>query len=792
MVSLCKLPTSVSEHLCTLGYDSKNGIFAMRCDLGSDTLPKDVYIAVDAAKIYVVEGSVELTLTNGMTAAGNRIRQESFIFDRSKVFEINKLGEIRCEQMISTGRVVAGKDADTVYLFSYTNKYKHDCAVFVHALTEYRETGAIDAKHFKKDSFDEYHCHKCGRRYPDVESKVCPNCMDSVKLLKKLTGIFLKFKGGILMILLSLAAMSGLAALTPYISNSIFYNDVLTEGGKYYGMIWQIVAFMVGIRVVSLIVQLINGAVNASVSANVTLELKKQIFASISRLSLSFFTNRQTGGLMTQINSDSLTMYWFFCDGFPYFVLNILQLIVVFIIMLMLNPVLAIYAFITVPLFFFIFKWLFLQFDKMHAKNYSRRRSLNSLISDVLNGMRVVKVFSREEDEKRRFEKRSRASAETSVEIGIKGANTFPFIFFLLKIGSYIVWAVGGIAVMRLNNGGQGMDYGTLMSFVAYFSMIFGPIEFLADVSNWWSECLNALHRLFQISDAIPEVCDKEGAVSLDNMKGDIEFTNVNFSYADTRRIIENVSFDVKAGHTLGIVGHTGAGKSTIVNLLARLYDVESGSIKIDGVDVRDCTVESLRKNLAIVSQETYLFRGSLLDNIRYARPDATYEEVVAAAKMAGAHSFIIKYPDGYDTQIGFGRKELSGGEKQRVSIARAILKDPRILILDEATSAMDTQTERQISEALSRLTVGRTTIIIAHRLSTLRDADSLIVIENGRIAERGTANELIEQKGVYYKLYKMQTEALRMIGIGDEAEANGPHPPHAIDHTAPPPPPPQ
>ncbi|MBP5755235.1 MAG: ATP-binding cassette domain-containing protein, partial [Clostridia bacterium] len=220
------------------------------------------------------------------------------------------------------------------------------------------------------------------------------------------------------------------------------------------------------------------------------------------------------------------------------------------------------------------------------------------------------------------------------------------------------------------------------------------------------------------------------------------------------------------AGSTLGIVGHTGAGKSTLANLLTRLYDPNEGSIKIDGVDLKDYSFDTLRRSVAIVSQETYLFRGTIMENIRYARPDATNEEIINAAKIASAHEFIIKYPDAYETVIGFGGKELSGGEKQRVSIARAVLKNPAILILDEATAAMDTQTERSIQEALEKLTKDRTTIIIAHRLSTLREADKLIVLDKGKMPEEGTAQELLKKKGKYYELYKMQLEALKTIGI--------------------------
>ena len=236
--------------------------------------------------------------------------------------------------------------------------------------------------------------------------------------------------------------------------------------------------------------------------------------------------------------------------------------------------------------------------------------------------------------------------------------------------------------------------------------------------------------------------------------------------YIKNHKVIDNVSFEIEAGKTLGIVGHTGAGKSTLANLLIRLYDPESGAVYIDGMDIKKLAFADLYRNIAIVSQETYLFMGTILENIRYARPDASYDEVIAAARAAGAHDFIVKLPDAYDTKIGFGYKDLSGGERQRLSIARAILRNPKILILDEATAAMDTETERKIQNALQVLIQGKTTIMIAHRLSTLRDADSLIVIENGRVAERGTHEELMARDGVYHKLYTLQIEALKNAGI--------------------------
>jgi ATP-binding cassette subfamily B protein len=277
------------------------------------------------------------------------------------------------------------------------------------------------------------------------------------------------------------------------------------------------------------------------------------------------------------------------------------------------------------------------------------------------------------------------------------------------------------------------------------------------------------MSRLFEIMDAQPEVAEKEDPIYPENLSGKVEFDHVSFSYQKGKKTIQDINFCVEDGQILGIVGHTGAGKSTIANLLMRLYDVEEGEIRVGGYPVRDLALSSLYNHIAIVSQETYLFMGSILDNIRYANPEASFEEVIEAAKCAGAHEFIMKMPDAYHTQIGFGYQDLSGGERQRISIARAILKNPKILILDEATVAMDTGTERKIQEALSMLIKGKTTIMIAHRLSTLRDADHLIVIEKGKVAEAGTHSELLAREdGVYKKLFNLQLEALKNAGISE------------------------
>jgi ATP-binding cassette subfamily B protein len=304
------------------------------------------------------------------------------------------------------------------------------------------------------------------------------------------------------------------------------------------------------------------------------------------------------------------------------------------------------------------------------------------------------------------------------------------------------------------------LSLGDFTAFLLYVTMFFGPLQFISRITDWLSRALTATERVFEILDTQPDVRDSSDAVRMPYVKGDVTLDNIVFGYDKNKPVLKGVSLDVKAGEMIGLAGHSGAGKSTIINLINRFYDVDGGSIKVDGVDIRKMHLKDLSEQIGIVLQEPFLFTGSLYENISYAKPDASREEVMRAAKAANAHDFIMKFPDGYDTRVGERGQTLSGGERQRISIARAILHDPRILILDEATSSVDTETEKQIQEAIRRLIAGRTTFAIAHRLSTLREADRLLVLKDGKVAEVGTHEELLaDPNGEFRKLVDMQNE---------------------------------
>lgn len=762
MFIIDEIPQHVYRAFEKCGIDRREIAIAAHCDMDSRHIFCDTYIVATMTELLVISGSTVLERASDGSGTVKLWKQNSF--EKYKICDIESLA---LEEMLSSARLTSKTvSGEYVFLTAMTNTCRTSLLLFVKYFEKIKNGDIHDVK-FDVESEDDpaaRRCSKCGMRYPDEDRKICPKCMEKGKLYRRFGVFLLKYKKYLAVMIFSLVVLTAMGILVPYFSNEFFYDEVLREDGGFFGEILLVVLIIILTRALSQLFSLINGRVSAKIAGKMVYDLKMTVFKSIEKLSLSFFNGRQTGALMTQVNDDSNTIYYFFCDGIPYFLINIIQVIAICVILFIENPLLAICSLFTVPLFFAVILKSYRKEMKLHAKNYSGSRKMNSQLSDVLQGMRVVKAFSREKAESERFNQTSKKAAEYQKKLSLFNNYVYPSLGLILYLGNIIALGVGGWMVMT---GYNDFSYGQLIKFVAYVNMIYSPMYFFADMIDWSAACTNSLQRLFEIYDTQPDISEKENAVHIDSLRGDVEFKNVSFSYVKNHKIIDNVSFDVKAGKTLGIVGHTGAGKSTIVNLLMRLYDCDDGAILVDGINVKYLSFKSLYENIAIVSQETYFFIGSIMDNIRYAKPDADYEDVIAASKLAGAHDFIIKLPDGYDTRIGFGYKDLSGGEKQRLSIARAILRDPKILILDEATAAMDTETEKKIQNAITELTKDKTTIMIAHRLSTLRDADELIVIENGKVAERGTHKELLNiTDGVYNKLYTLQTEALKNAGI--------------------------
>ena len=482
----------------------------------------------------------------------------------------------------------------------------------------------------------------------------------------------------------------------------------------------------------------------------------------MSRLSLSFFNQNPTGRLINRVNYDAAKIRSFYIDGVPHLIVHVLNFIGLTIFLFSITWKLTLIVFVPVPVILVIFKVMLPKLWRAFTRQWRASSSFNAMLGDSLNGVRVVKAFAKEADEGARFFRYSRRLTRANLKANVISIMIFPVVSLLVGMSSQAIWGFGGIEVM-----GDRMTYGELTTYIGYTGMIFGPLNFFSTFTNLITDTINAATRMFEIIDTVPEINDAKDAVPLSGIRESVRFENVCFHYSPNKPILKDVSFEVKAGEHVGLVGHTGSGKSTIANLITRMYDVVSGSITIDGVNVKEIEGISLRRSIAIVSQEVYLFGGTIADNIRYAKPEATMEEVIAAARAANAHDFIMRLPEGYESCIGIGYRALSGGERQRISIARALLLKPSLLILDEATAAMDTETERLISEAIDKLIEGRTTITIAHRLSTLKNCDRLMAVENGRIAESGTAEELLEKKGVYYKLWTLQNEQMKKVAEG-------------------------
>ncbi len=754
MFAIDQIPESVHRALIARDADAVKAKLAAHADRTRDFGVGDIYLFASSDKLWRVEGHFSAT---------------DFTVDLYECYPLSSLSSFRVEELLSAGRLVAvikseNGEETPLLLASFTNFCKDSMFLFSKYAGRLFEEGELEID--SKDDPREKCCPKCGLRYPDMNRKVCPHCMEKGKLFARFSVFFLKYRWYMVLSLLSLVLLTGMSILTPYFSSGFFYDEVIDAAGAFAGNLFLVLFLVIATNLLKTFSTMINNYITSVIAAKVVFDLKKTIFSAIERLSLSFFTGRQTGGLMTQINEDSNVIYAFFCDQIPYLLINIVQVVVLSVILFTIQPVLALLSLITVPIFLVLMRYMIGRLRMHHAKRYSGSRQMNSFLSDVFSGMRVVKAFSKEKEEVKRFTVRNSNLAESEKNLSLYTNYAWPLAHLLLYLGNIIAWGVGGWMVIT----GQGnMTYGILLTFVTYINMIFSPLEYFVNFVDRVADCTNSMQRLFEIMDAEPDVREKEAPIHVEDLGGSVEFSHVSFSYQKGKQIIDDVSFSVEDGKILGIVGHTGAGKSTIANLIMRMYDAEDGEIRIGGHPVKDLELSSLYRSIAIVSQETYLFMGTILDNIRYARPDATFEEVVEAAKCAGAHEFIIKLPDAYNTRIGFGFQDLSGGERQRVSIARAILKDPKILILDEATAAMDTGTERKIQAALTELTRGKTTIMIAHRLSTLRDADHLIVIEHGRVAESGTHEELLAREdGVYKKLFTLQEEALKSAGISE------------------------
>ena len=563
---------------------------------------------------------------------------------------------------------------------------------------------------------------------------------------------------------LSAAAVVTLASLLPPYLAGYMIDQVVrpTQEGRLTAdvarrMAWIAVTAMALLHVIRQAAAHLRLRLMSTLGELVSRDLRSELYAHIQRSSLAFFSRKKTGSLISRVTADTDRLWEFIAFGVVDVSLSIVMLIGLGAVLLTLDWRLGLVMTLPVP----VFCWLIYRHGEslngLFIRTWRKWSRVTDVLSDTIPGIRVVKAFNQESREIERFDARNIDVTEEINRIHQLWTTFWPLLMLAVHATTILVWIV---AVPRLLGSGAPLSAGVFVSFLLYTTMFVAPIEVIGQMVRTINRATSSAHRVFEVLDSEPEVKDVPTPVRLEPVKGRVTFDNVTFAYDGVRQILRGISFDVQPGELVGLVGPSGGGKSTVVSLIARFYDVSGGAIRIDGVNVRDLDTGHYREQLGMVLQDPYLFHGTVLDNIRYGLPTASLGAVVDAAKAANAHDFICKLGQGYDTVVGERGHTLSGGERQRISIARAILHDPRVLILDEATSSVDTETEHQIQEALDRLIAGRTVFAIAHRLSTLRKASRLFVISDGRLVESGTHRELLgKPDGVYRRLYEMQLQ---------------------------------
>lgn len=774
------LPKSFVSIAGKYGIEKKDILFAAMADFDADYRFADSIVALTREKLilaaYPYREKTEYRFGGyGGWQFGEEMEKKDMALAEEpaiQIFELKNIGKVEVLRQVAAGVLMAEIDGVERNLCHFSNT-RMEMFLRICSLAEKIKKGEEITEEDLNVKKGKECCPKCGMIYPDQERKVCPKCMDKKSILLRVVSYFKPYKKYLAVMVFCYLGTALLNLAWPYLSGTVLYDQVLARNeefltflhlpvGRFTAALTMLVIAMIVTKVAIQGLGILQGVLTAKIAPEVVATLKSQVFSSMGRLSISFYSKRQTGGLMTRVSDDAEEISSFFIDGIPYFFINLGNIIAMSVIMFCLNPLLALVSLILMPLLVVLSYRMVPQLWHFYGKRHRANRRLKGQMNENFTGARVVKAFGQQEQEMKRFSKNNGKVKNAEMDVARYDIRFFALYFAVEDAINFLVWAVGGAMMIS----GSSIELGLLLTFSGYVGQLKGPLEFFSRSVRWYTECMNSAQRMFEIIDAVPEVKEVPDPVRPDELKGEIELKNVTFGYEAHKPILKNISFHVNAGEVFGIVGRSGAGKSTLVNLISRLYDAQEGEVLVDGINVKRYGFRELRKNVAMVSQETYIFMGTVAENIAYARPEATREEIIRAAVQANAHDFICKMPEGYDTLLGSSSRSLSGGEKQRISIARAILADPKILILDEATSAVDTETELAIQKSLERLEKGRTVLSIAHRLSTLRNATHLIVLDDGRLTESGTHDELLARKGTYYKLSELQTKALAMRGI--------------------------
>jgi len=709
--------------------------------------------------IFTYDLSFDNQKTSGVCALSEgKLYLRDSTGNETRVIELSTLGEIKFVQLWGCVALESSNDDGDIEL----------CRAEMRLATVFRAAarkleGARKGENVPDPKIDR--CPKCGKPYARGRT-TCEKCLDKRKLFSRLIPYMKPHMGILLVAGLCLIAVAAISVVLPMVTKQIIdgYLTANPAPEDKSGFIWLILA-MAGLGLLSTVVVVIRRLLIASASKDIIVKLRDEVYTKIQELSLSGLNRRSAGELIQRVSNDTEQLREFITWLVPNLLQQALTLGSIAVMLFIYNWKLTLIIIIPIPLLVVLFRVLHVFTHKLYRRQWQVESDAGSLMHDVFSGMRVVKTYGTEKREEQRFDIAAKRIADISKKNELTWNMIMPFASFLLGIGEYAVLFFLGCQLVGdpsfITSGTSSFTIGDMTQFMSYVALMYEPIRWMANVPR---RIARATTSLAKITELLDEESDNlfEGE-SLQNIRGDIEFKNVYFGYNDAEYVLKDINLTINNGEMVGFVGRSGVGKTTAANLVLRLYDVSEGSITIDGKDLRSLEQHSYRSKIGVVLQETFLFHGTIYSNIAYAKPGATRDEVIRAAMLANAHEFIMKQPDGYNTYVGDRGNTLSGGERQRIAIARAILRNPRILILDEATSSLDTETEKQIQEAIARLSGGRTTIAIAHRLSTLRNATKIVVFEKGAVEEVGSHDELMHNEGRYYRLVMAQRQVNKM-----------------------------
>jgi ATP-binding cassette subfamily B protein len=756
--STSAIPSPVLEAARTRGLDPASLLIAAEGDLTLHGTEMPVWLLVGADSLLVAP------------VLPSTPDERFFRYDEIEDFDLHGT--------VGSTALRAKMDGVFLDLIRFTNAHRERFQRVLVQLKRFK-TG----KPFQPDALtapDDMHCAKCGMVLTDRNAP-CGRCLKQGAIFWRTMKMLRPYYSSVGILFCVMVVGVGLDLLpnllVRYLLDDVLNVQAVLESGigsldpevfaARKNSLLVIVFLLLGAALTRQGIQVAINRISARVGTQMTYEVRTRMFKKLTQMTVDYYDRTQVGSLMSRITGDVESFHGFVSQVAQGFFINIFMIVGILAMLFYLNAHLA--PFVMVPIPFVIAGTLYFwkKVYPRYFKLWDSNSKLNSMLNGVFSGIRLVKSFAQEERETQRFDSNVTYLRDSRKTLDSHLGTFNPIMTFIFGMGGFIVWYVGGSDVLadagRKEPGT--MTIGSLIAYLGYIGMLNGPLTNLTLFSNWVSSFVTSSHRIFEVLDSHPSLHDLENPDLLRGVKGRIEFRNVTFGYDPYKPILHNISMDIAGGEMIGIVGRSGSGKTTIINLICRFYDPQEGELLLDGQDLRGLRREDLRKHIGLVLQEPFLFRATVSDNISYGMPGATYHEILNASKAANCHDFIMRLPSGYDTRLGERGAGLSGGERQRVSIARALLCDPDVLILDEATSSVDTESETQIQEALAVLCKGRTTIAIAHRLTTLRGADKIYVIDNGRVAEHGSHKELMEKQGIYHQLVIMQTQLASLEG---------------------------